>query len=156
MQDQTAYQEDGPDFEPQDNEAFEISLKKSTSMPLDSTKKRKTERQKKDDEELLILRSLAASVKEEDDMKKSSKETASPTAAFGNYVSQALSFMDERTRLMAMNNIQNAIFQAQMSCCPGGMFSSQQPLVGPVGQTWTHRDMLDNTRNGESNSFCEQ
>ena len=74
MQDQTAYQEDGPDFEPQDNEAFEISLKKSTSMPLDSTKKRKTEKQKKDDEELLILRSLAASVKEEDDMKKAAKK----------------------------------------------------------------------------------
>ena len=43
VQDQAAYQEDGPDFEPQDNEAFEINLKKSTSMPLDSTKKRKTE-----------------------------------------------------------------------------------------------------------------
>ena len=115
-----------------------------------------TERQNKDDEELLILRSLAASVKEEDEVKKNSKEAASPIAAFGNYVSQALSSMDERTRLMKMNNIQNDIFQAQMSCCPGGMFSSQQPLVGPIGQTWTHKDMLDNARNGESNSFCEQ
>ena len=98
-------------------------------MPLNSAKKRKTERQKTDDEELLILRSLTASVKEEDDVEKSKE------AAFGNYVSQALSFMDESTRLMAMNNIQNAIFQAQMSCCPGSMFSRQQPLVGPIGHT---------------------
>ena len=155
MQDEAACHEDGPDLEPEDNETFEVNLKKSTSMPLDSATQRKTEREKKDDEELLLLRSLAASVKEEDDVKKT-KEVASPAAAFGSYVSQALSVMDERTRLMAMNNSQNAIFQAQMSCCPGGMFSSQQPLGGPIGQTWTHRDMLDNTRNGESNSFSDQ
>ena len=60
-------------MEPKDNKAFEVNLKKSTSMPLDSAKKRKTERQKKDDEELLILRSLAASVKEEDNGKKAKK-----------------------------------------------------------------------------------
>ena len=155
MQDQAACQEDGPDLKPEDNEAYEVNMKKSTSVPLDSAKKRKTERQKKDDEELLFLRNLSASIKEEDDVTKS-KEAANPAAAFGTYVSQALSVMDQRTRLMAMTNIQNAIFQAQMSCCPGGMFSSQQPLVGPSGQTWTYRDMLDNTRNGESNSFCEQ
>ena len=42
---------------------------------------------------------------------KKAAEAVSPTAAFGNYVSQTLSFMDERTRLMAMNNIQNANFK---------------------------------------------
>ena len=40
VQDQAAYQEDGPDFEPQDNEALEISLKKSTKIPMDSAKKK--------------------------------------------------------------------------------------------------------------------
>ena len=67
MQDQTAYLEDGPDLEPEDDKAFELNLKKSANIPLDSTRKRKKERQKKDDEELLILRSLAAFVEEEDD-----------------------------------------------------------------------------------------
>ena len=61
VQDQAAYHEDGPDFEPQDNEAFEVNLRKSTCMPLDLNKKRKTESQKKDDEELLILRNFATS-----------------------------------------------------------------------------------------------
>ena len=69
MQDQTAYQEVEPD-----NEAFEINLKKSTSMPLDSTKKRKTERQTRDDEELLIVRSLATSGKEDNVVKKAAKK----------------------------------------------------------------------------------
>ena len=79
-------------------------------MPLDSTKKWKTERQK-GGEELVTLQSLVASVKKEDDV------------AFGNYVSQALSFMDEHTPFRMLY------------------------LVGPIGHRWTHRDMLDNSRN---------
>ena len=86
---------------------------KSTSKPLETPQKKKTAKHRKEEEELTILKTLASSLGQETGKKVVNE--ADPCAAFGAYVTQTLKNMDERTRLLAVNNIQNAIFQAQMS-----------------------------------------
>ena len=65
------------------------------------------------------MKKLASSL--EDDP-KAAKRT--PCIAFGKYVCQTLSAIDERTAMFAMNNIQNALFRAQMGI--GGNLTSQK------------------------------
>ena len=70
-----------------------------------------TARKKQEEEELVVLRKLASSLDEGSGPKQ---ESNSPCIAFGKYVGEALLAMDERTRRVAVNNIQSAISQAQM------------------------------------------
>eukprot|EP00794_Sanderia_malayensis_P004310 gene4309-4881_t len=103
-----------------DNDAPAAETPVSTSRPLAAVKKSKTAKQKKEEEELSILKSLASSISADENVAAKKDAKPSPSAAFEEYVTHALSVMDEKTRLVAMNNIQNAIFQAQM-----GSFSNE-------------------------------
>ena len=66
-----------------------------------------------------MLKKLASSLGEESGPKQTSN---SPCTAFGKYVGEAMMAMVNRTRLIAMNNIQTAIFQAQMGGLAGNSF----------------------------------
>ncbi|XP_065071000.1 uncharacterized protein LOC135695746 [Rhopilema esculentum] len=91
-----------------DNDAPAAETPVSTSRPLAAVKKSKTAKQKKEEEELSILKSLASSFSADENLAAKKDAKPSPSAAFGEYVTHALSVMDEKTRLVAMNNIQNA------------------------------------------------
>ena len=71
-----------------------------------------------EDEELSIPKSMAASFSQEDDPDKEKTTNMSPSYVFAKYVSQSLSAMDDRARFIAINNIQNTIFRAQIRCLP--------------------------------------
>ena len=90
-------------------------LSKSTKRPITDSGRKKTAKQRKDDEEIIILQSIAKSL-ENGGKKENEKEKAEdPCTAFGSYVARTLQLMDERSRLTAMNSVQNIIFQVQMS-----------------------------------------
>lgn len=89
--------------------------KKSTKRPLKSNNnQRKTAKMKREEEEMKVLKTLAKSL-EEDDKSGKTEVPKNQCSAFGEYVSQSLTLMDQRTRLIAMNGMQTAIFQAQMA-----------------------------------------
>ena len=92
-----------------------------SSIILPGSARKSTER--KGTEEVDILRSIAKSL----DSGNASESTISisddESKSFGNYVSQALSGMDQRNRMIASNRIQNVIFQVQISAI-------QQPHAG--------------------------
>ena len=117
-------------------------------MPLDSTKTRTTEGQKKD-AELLILRSLAAPVKEENDVKKVAKQLQVLQLHLGImfhklYLSW-MSVQDKWQRIM----LKMIYFKLKRAVAHVACSQASKPLVGPVGQAWTHREMLNNKKNGE-------
>ncbi|XP_065068371.1 uncharacterized protein LOC135693740 [Rhopilema esculentum] len=103
----------------ENTEASFVSEKKSTKKPTETMRKEKNNKRKREEEEMEVLKKLASSL--EDDP-KAPKST--PCIAFGKYVGQTLSAMDERTAMIAMNNIQNALFKAQMGI--GGNLTGQQ------------------------------
>ncbi|XP_014678952.1 PREDICTED: uncharacterized protein LOC106818790 [Priapulus caudatus] len=91
------------------------TARKSTKRPL-KEEKVKAVKKKKDEIERNMLKHVAKCLSSEN-MKKIAQEDTSKDvcSAFGMYVSQALRKLSERTRVLAMNNIQNVIFEAQMS-----------------------------------------
>ena len=93
------------------------------------SRKQVAARKRQEEEEFAVLKKLASSLDEESSPKQTSH---SPCIAFGKYVGEALMAMDERTRLIAMNNIQTAIFQAQMGGLAGNSFPSPQIFSSPM------------------------
>ena len=83
-------------------------MQSSCSKP---SRKQATARKKQEEEQFVPLRQRASSLDEESCLKQAG---SSPCTAFGKYVGEALMALDEGTRLIAMNNIQTAIFQAHM------------------------------------------
>ena len=94
-----------------------------------SSRKQVTARKKQEEEELVVLRKLASSLDKRSSPKQESK---SPCIAFGKYIGEALLAMDERSRPAAVNNIQSAIFQAQMGGFMGNNFASPQFCSNPM------------------------
>ena len=101
-------------------------MQSSFSKP---SRKQATARKKQEEEQFVPLRQRASSLDEESCPKQASN---SPCTAFGKYVGETLMALDERTRLMAMNNIQTAIFQAHMGGLAGNGVPNPQIVSSPM------------------------
>ena len=93
-------------------QAKDKAIAKSSIIPPGSTRK---STKRKGTEEVEILRSIAKSLDPTDASESTISITDDESKSFGNYVSQALSGMDQRNRMIAINRIQNVIFQVQLS-----------------------------------------
>ena len=92
-----------------------------SSIILPGSARKSTKR--KGTEEVYILRSIAKSLDSSDASESTISISDDDSKSFGNYVSQALSGMDQRNRMIAINRIQNVIVQVQISAI-------QQPHAG--------------------------
>ena len=120
----------------------EAVKKKSTSEPLNDKPLRKTPKEKREEEELQLLKVVANSLAPEES--NDSNECIDCCSRFGEYVTETLRGMNERTRLLAVNNIHNAIFQAQMSVYSNTPVSYQPYPQGLAEDTQrSRRDALN-------------
>eukprot|EP00794_Sanderia_malayensis_P001008 gene1008-329_t len=115
-----------PDYADRNKKVFQWAKSQKSLVFQDHRKK--TAKQKREEEELCAMKAITKSLGGDNECEKKSS-VQDPCKAFGAYMTQALSDMNQMDHIIAMKNIQGAIFQVQMQ-----NFQQQQNMGNPYQQ----------------------